>query len=91
MCVCCRALNVYIGDAARIAWLGLGVTAPQGEGVQAPYQRSTATASASSTTKSDGQFDIRDKIPFGLFSSGKEPSRPRQTRRKVKKRVVLAT
>ena len=83
-------MNVYIGDAARIAWLGLGVTAPQGEGVQAPYQRSTATA-ASSTTKSDGQFDIRDKIPFGLFSSGKESSRPRQTRRKVKKRVVLAT
>ena len=85
-----RAFNIYVGDAARAAWLGVDVIASrQGDGSQAAYQE--ATTASTSSTRSDGRFNIRDKIPFGLFSSGKESLRPRQTRRKVKKRVVRAT
>jgi hypothetical protein len=59
----------------------------QRQGLQSASWRETAASS----TRADGWFDIRDKIPFGLFSSSKESApRPRQVRRKVKKRVVHA-
>lgn len=85
-CTALRALNIYIGDATRVSWLGLDLIPEQNaESSQPAYRRPSLT----SANLLDGWFKVDKKLPFGLFDSD---SKPRAlTRRKVKRRVLVAS
>eukprot|EP00250_Pteridium_aquilinum_P005022 c15185_g1_i1 orf=381-1931(-) len=72
-----RALNIYVGDASRVSWLGLDVAAEQNpESSQQAYRR----PSLPSLSQLEGMLKFDNMLP-------KAPT----TRRKVKRRVLVAS
>lgn len=88
-CTALRALNIYIGDATRVAWLGLDVVPEQKtENSQQAYRRPSLM-----TENPFKDWSSASKMfPFSLFDNEKSSASHRTpTRRKVKRKVMVAS